>query len=67
MREIGRVGEVAEGREAVLAHRGRSRGCEEEKGESGTAGGRPQGRGPCHQSCDEPGSRAASVWSNHQT
>ena len=38
MREIGRVGQVAEGRETVLALGG-GRVCEEKENEGGTAGG----------------------------
>jgi hypothetical protein len=38
MREVSRVGQVAEGRETVLALSGRNRVCEEKENEGGTAG-----------------------------
>ena len=67
MREAGGIGEVAEGRKTVLALFGKGRCRKQSKSESGSAGNRPPDRGARHQSCDELGSRAASVWSNHQT
>jgi hypothetical protein len=39
MRKIGRVGQVAEGRETVLALGGRAGACDEKENDGGTAGG----------------------------
>ena len=68
MLEIGRVGEIAEGREAGLLFRGGRWGEEDGENEGCSAGDRlPWPQAVRHQSFDGPGNWLASVWSNHQT
>jgi hypothetical protein len=68
MRKVGRVGEVAEGREPVLALRGGSRRGDQGKNEDRAAADRsPWLVLASHQNFDGPGNGSASFASNHQT